>query len=72
MTSSSRTPEPRVYRPDERPDVEVLVHGLWCDGELRMWTQREDGSWEGNVQWCPNGEPTRRLDTFASSQTRLA
>ena len=41
----------RVYRPDERPDIEVLVDGVWCDGELRMWTLREDGSWQGNVQW---------------------
>ena len=62
----------RVYLPDERPDIEVLVDGLWCEGELRMWTQREDGSWHGDVQWRPDGEPTRRLDTFAADSIRLA
>ena len=53
----------RVYRPDERPDIEVLVDGVWCEGELRMRTQREDGTWQPDVQWRPNGEPTRRLDS---------
>jgi hypothetical protein len=48
----------RVFKPDDRPDVEVLVDGAWCDGELRMWTQREDGSWWGNVAWRPPGEHT--------------
>ena len=22
-----------IYRPDERPDIEVLVDGVWCEGE---------------------------------------
>ena len=35
-----------------------------------MWTQREDGSWQGNVQRRPDGEPTRRLDSFAAEQIR--
>ena len=42
-SSVDRVDQCRVYRPDERPDVEVLVDGVWCDGELRLWTQREDG-----------------------------
>ena len=33
----------RVYRPDERPDIEVLVDGVWCEGELRMWTRAARG-----------------------------
>ena len=34
-----------VPKPGERPDVEVLVDETWCAGELRMWTQDDDGSW---------------------------
>jgi len=64
------TPRHRVYRPDERPDVEVLVDGVWCDGELRMWTQLKDGLWQGNVQWRPADEPTRYLGTFAADCIR--
>jgi hypothetical protein len=52
-----------VYLPHEWPDVEVSVDGVWCKGELRMWIQREDGSWWGQVQW--RGEPGMTfLDTF--------
>ena len=61
-----------VNRPDERPDIEVLVDGVWCEGELRMWSQREDGTWQADVQWRPNGEPTRRLHTFAADWLRSA
>ena len=60
----------RVYRPKERPDIEVLVDGVWCVGELRMWSQREDGSRQGDVQWRANGEPIRRLDTFTADLIR--
>ena len=28
---------PYVYLPGERPDIEVLVGGVWCEGELRVW-----------------------------------
>jgi hypothetical protein len=65
-------PTRHVYRPGERPAVEVLVDAVWCDGELRMRTQRDDGSWKGNVQWRSNGEPTRRLDTFVADFIRPA
>ena len=58
----------RIYLPGERPDIEVLVDGVGCEGA--SWTQREDGSWRGNVQWRPNGEPTRRLDTFVADLIR--
>lgn len=43
--------DPVSYRPDERPEVEVLVDGVWFPGELRMWFQHEDGSWRENVMW---------------------
>ena len=33
-----------VYRPDERPEVEVLVDGAWFYGELSMWTDNRDGT----------------------------
>ena len=62
----------QVYAPAERPDVEVLVDGVWCVGELRMWSHREDGSWVGDVQWRPTNEPTRMLGTFPASEIRRA
>ena len=65
-------PAPGLYAPDERPDIEALVSGVWCEGELRMWPQLEHGSWQGNVQWQPAGEPTRYLDTIAADRIRLA
>jgi hypothetical protein len=40
----------------ERPDVEVCIDGEWWPGELRMWTQRADGSW-----WAAGDLATRRL-----------
>ena len=48
------------------PHVEVLVVGVSFEGGLRMWTQHEDASWQGDVQWWPNGEPTLWLDTFTT------
>ena len=63
-------PQHRVYRPDERPDVGVLVDGVWHVGELRMWSQLGDGSWVGDVQWRPADEPTRYLDTFSADRIR--
>ena len=65
-------PQHRVYRPDKRPDVEVLVDGIWHVAELRMWSQLADGSWVANVQWRPAGEATRRLETFAATDVRAA
>ena len=64
-------PDQRVYRPDERPDVEVLVDGVWRVGELRMWRQEHDGSWLGQVQYRPD-EPTRVIATFPAEQIRPA
>lgn len=57
------------YRPDERPDVEVLRDGVWCPGELRAWQQREDGWW-ANVQWRPAPGMTY-IDTVSASDVRL-
>ena len=62
--------EHRVYAPHERPDIEVLLDGVWLTGELRMWSQREDGSWWGNVQWRPANDPTRMIGTFPAERIR--
>ena len=51
MTRATTRREHHIFRPGEHPDVEVVVNGLWCDGQLRVWTQREDGSWHGDVEW---------------------
>ena len=45
--------ERHVYRPDERPDIEVLVEGEWCEGELRMWTLMPRTARGREVQWSP-------------------
>lgn len=34
-----------VYTPGDRPDILARVDGTWWPGELRMWTQRDDGWW---------------------------
>lgn len=61
--------ESRVYRPDERPDVEVRMDGVWHQGELRAWQQRDDGSWWANVQWRPAPGETY-LDTVPAADVR--
>jgi hypothetical protein len=56
-------PEPLVYRAADRPAVEVLIDDTWYPGELRMWSPRPDGTWEGNVMHS-TGPAENRLDTF--------
>lgn len=63
----TRDAQRRVYPPDERPDIEVLVNGQWLVGELRVWTQQEDGSWWGDVRYRLRG-PTRHLGSFPAAQ----
>lgn len=56
-----------VFRPDERPDVEVLVDDVWYPGELRAWQRRADGWW-ANVNWTRDG--MRYLDTVLADRVR--
>ena len=63
-------PEHRAYPPGNRPVVEVQVNGRWLPGELRQWSQHEDGSWWGNVQYRPTDEPTRHYGTFSADRIR--
>ena len=72
MTLAARSRSTTFTAPGERPDVEVASRRRVVDGELRMWSQRDDGSWWADVQWRPSGEPTRRLDTFAADLIRPA
>lgn len=64
------TPTHHVPTPGDRPDVEVLVDDTWHPGELRMWTQHDDGAWTAQVQWRPDGQNSRRIDTFPRDQVR--
>ena len=59
-----------VPKPGERPDVEVLVDGTWCPGELRMWTQHDNGDWAADVQYRPPGAYSSHLATFPECQVR--
>jgi hypothetical protein len=63
-------PDPIVYRPDERPDVEVLWDGVWCPGELRMQRPDASGRWLCQVQYRRPGELSSRIDTFPASEVR--
>ena len=61
-----------VHEPADRPDVEVLVDGEWCVGEVRMQWQEDDGLWWAQVQWRPPGTHTRKLDNFPAERVRPA
>lgn len=61
----------------ERPDVEVFVFDagrpgldLWCAGELRMWTQHDDGAWTAQVQWQRPAAGSRQIGTFPADRVR--
>lgn len=48
VASTGETVAPRL--PTRRATrIEVLVDGVRCVGELRMWSQRADGSWQCDV-----------------------
>ncbi|CUR54588.1 hypothetical protein NOCA2190045 [metagenome] len=59
---------PVVYRPAERPEVEVLVDGRWHYGQLRMWT-RHDSGWRAQVTWTRD-TAENRIDSFPSERVR--
>lgn len=59
-----------VYRPDERPDIEVEVDGTWHPGELRGWWDR-DGRRLVNVSWRPQAGITY-IDTVPADRVREA
>ncbi|MDE0775719.1 MAG: hypothetical protein OSB43_05560 [Nocardioides sp.] len=40
----------RVYG-FEPSDVEVLIDGAWQPGVLHAWTQLDDGTWHGTVDY---------------------
>ena len=59
-----------VPKPGERPDVEALVDGVWCPGELRMWTQDDEGAWTAQVQYRPPGSHSRVIGAFPAEDVR--
>ena len=63
-------PEPIVFPPADRPDVEVLWEGVWCPGELRMQRQDEAGQWACQVQYRRPGELSSSIDTLPASEVR--
>lgn len=58
-----------VYKPHERPLVEVLVDGRWLPGEIRMWSLLEDDTVVGNVQYSTH-PGDNRLGTFDLADVR--
>lgn len=59
-----------IYRPDERPDVEVEVDGSWYPGELRGWWDHDSGRLM-NVQWRATAGMTR-IETVPAERVRRA
>jgi hypothetical protein len=59
----------RIYKPHERPDVEVLLDGTWHPGELRG-TWRRKGNRLCKVSWRDRPGMTH-LDTVPDEQVRL-
>ncbi len=62
-------PVVRTYRPDERPDVEILIDGQWCRGELRQWSVADE-LWSAQVNWRRDVGETF-IDTFPADRIRL-
>jgi hypothetical protein len=63
-------PVVRTYRPDQRPDVEILVGGRWCKGELRQWSVDAEKQWSAQVSWRREVGHTY-IDTFPAELIRL-
>jgi hypothetical protein len=59
-----------IYALDARPDVVVLVDGVWHPGEARGYWD-VDGQPVVNVQWRAAPGETR-LDTFPADRVRSA
>lgn len=57
-----------VFRPDQRPPVEVLIRGVWLHGELRAWFPVPDG-WRANVSYS-TGPGETRLETVPAECVR--
>jgi hypothetical protein len=60
----------RIYQPNERPDVEVLVEGDWQEGQLRSWSLAPDGAWWANVQHRAGPGKGTHLGTFHQDDVR--
>ncbi len=59
-----------ISKPADRPDVEVLVDGHWCPGEVRMQTQHDDGSWVLEVAYRPHGKLSSMIESFPANRVR--
>jgi len=60
----------RTYKPHERPDIEVLVNGIWYPGQLRA-SWRRHGRKFHSVSWTERPGMTR-LDTVPAARVRPA
>ena len=63
-------PTHHVPKRGELPDVEVLVEGVWCPGELRMWTQGDEGAWTAQVRYQPPAGGARVIGAFSADEVR--
>jgi hypothetical protein len=61
----------RIYKPHERPGIEVLIDGNWHPGELRGTWRRLEGADVCNVAWRERPGMTR-LDTVSADRVRSA
>lgn len=63
-------PTHHVPKPGERPDVEVDIEGVWCPGEVRMWTHNDDDAWFAQVQYRLPGTFSGKIGTFPADRVR--
>lgn len=61
-----------TYTGFDRPDVEVLVDGTWCEGELWSWDRDAAGEWTGMAEWRRGPGQGNYLERFPASRIRLA
>lgn len=61
-------PTHAVYAPAERPLCEVDIDGTWHPGEVRMWTQHDDG-WTAQVTYSL-AAGDNRIGTFDQARVR--
>lgn len=57
-----------IYKPQDRPEVEVLVDDAWHFGDLRQWFLDDEGGWHGEVRW--SSADGNRIDTFPADRIR--
>jgi len=60
-----------IYAPNDRPEAEVLVDGVWYSAEVRSWMIDDAGDWWASCSWS-KGPGDNYLDTVPAARVRQA